>query len=204
MADPAPDMADPAAAERTQRTPFRVSPTPRTPRMLYAKGIVLWLVVTAFLGIGTGALTVSLDDDLRDRGVTTSAVVTDVTCGPLDGRSASFDVRADVGDLLFLDCPPPTEHLRVGQVVQVTYDPHDVTNVRLAGYTDRPLGVVFTVVGSAAALTLTGWTVLDLRRGFRSAIEGAALRALKQQEALERAAAKKRKAERRASIRRGN
>ncbi|ABS03834.1 hypothetical protein Krad_2354 [Kineococcus radiotolerans SRS30216 = ATCC BAA-149] len=205
-AGPAADTADPAAAERAQRT-TGVSPrthVPRIPRMLYAKGLVLWLVATVILGIGTGTLTLSLDEDLRQRGVTTSAVVTDVTCGPLDGRSASFDVRADVGDLLFLDCPPRTEHLRVGQVVQVTYDPHDVTNVRLAGYTDRPLGLVFTLVGSAAALTLTGWIVLDLRRGFRSAVEDAASHALKQQEALERAAARKRKAERRASTRRGD
>ncbi|MBB2903652.1 hypothetical protein FHR75_004495 [Kineococcus radiotolerans] len=177
---------------------------PRIPRMLYAKGLVLWLAATVILDIGAGTLTLSLDDDLSQRGVTTSAVVTDVTCGPLDGRSASFDVRADVGDLLFLDCPPRTEHLRVGQVVQVTYDPHDVTNVRLAGYTDRPLGLVFTVVGSAAALTLTGWIVLDLHRGFRSAVEDAALDAVKQQEASERAAARKRKAERRASTRPGH
>ena len=94
--------------------------------------------------------------------------------------------------------------LRVGQVVQVTYDPHDVTNVRLAGYTDRPLGLVFTLAGSAAALTLTGWIVLDLRRGFRSAVEDAASHAVKQQGVLERAAARKRKAERRASTRRGD
>lgn len=197
-------MADPAAAERTQRTTARVQPVPRIPRMFYAKGIVLWLAGTAFLGLGAGTLTLSLDDDLRTRGVTTSAVVTDVTCGPLDGRSASFDVRADVGDLLFLDCPPRTEHLRVGEVVQVTYDPRDVTNVRLAGYTDRSLGLALTLLGSAAALTLTGWTVLDLRRGFRSAAEDAALRAVKHQEAIARAAATKRKAERRAATRRGD
>ena len=172
--------------------------------MLYAKGVVLWLAATVILGTGAGTLTLSLDDDLRQRGVTTSAVVTDVTCGPLDGGSAPFDVRADVGDLLFLECPPPTEHLCVGQVVQVTYDPHDVTNARLAGYTDRPLGPVFTFAGSAAALTMTGWIVLDLRRGFRSAVEDAALRALEQQGALERAAAEKRKAERRACTRRGH
>jgi hypothetical protein len=195
------DMADPAATERTQRTTARV---PRIPRMFYAKGVVLWLAGTALLGTSTGLLILSLDDDLRDRGVTTSAVVTDVTCGPLDGRSASFDVRADVGDLLFLDCPPPTEHLRVGQVVQVTYDPRDISNVRLAGYTERSLGLVFTVVGSAAALTLTGWIVLDLRRGFRSAVEDAALRAVEQREAIARAAVEKRKAERRAATRRGD
>jgi hypothetical protein len=172
--------------------------------MLYAKGMVLWLIATVILGIGTGTLILSLDADLRQRGVTTSAVVTDVACGPLDGRSASFDVRADVGDLLFLDCPRRTERLRVGQVVQVTYDPLDVTNARLAGYTDRPLGLVFTFGGFAAALALTGWIVLDLRRGFRSAVEDAALRAHKQQEALKRATAKRRKAERRAARRRGH
>lgn len=198
---PAAEGPDPVAAERTGPTYTVAS---RIPRMLYARGLVVWLAATALLGIGTGALTLSLDDDLRDRGVLTSARVTDVRCGPLDGRSASFDVRADVGDLLFLDCPPPTEHLRTGQVVNVVYDPRDVTNVRLAGYTDRPLGVVFTVVGSSAALTLTGWVLLDSRRGFRCAVQEAALRALKQQEAVERAAARKRKAQRRARIRRGD
>jgi len=172
--------------------------------MLYAKGLVVWLAATELLGVGTGALTLSLEDDLRERGVMTSAKVTDVRCGPLDGRSASFDVRAAGGDLLFLHCPPPTEHLRAEQVVNVVDDPRDVTNLRSAGYTDRPLGVVFTLVGSAAALTLTGWVVLDSRRGFRCAEQEAALRALKQQEAIERATARKRRAQRRARIRRGD
>lgn len=174
--------------------------TSRVPRMFYARGVVAWLAGTALLLGGTGLLTLSLDQDLRQRGVTTSAVVIDTTCGPLGGRSQSFDVRADVGDLLFLECVP-AEHVRVGQVVRVTYDPEDTTNVRLAGYTDRPFGIAFTVAGTAAASTLVGWVVLDGRRGFRSPIEDERRRAEREAEAERRAVEKRRRAARRAARR---
>lgn len=173
----------------------RSADLPRVPRMVHAPGIVAWLVAAAFLGVGAGVLTLSLEDDLRRRGVTTTAVVTGTTCGPLGGRSQSFDVRADVGDLLFLDCVP-SERVRVGQVVRVTYDPRDTTNVRLAGYTDRPLGTGFTVVGSAAALTLAGWVVLDARRGFRSPTEDSRRRAERGAGAARRTVARRRRSDR--------
>jgi len=100
----------------------------------------------------------------KERGVTATAVVTDVSCG---GRGSYVHLDVAGTEQVILPCPFPEP--RVGEHVQVVYDSADASDVRLSQEFERASGrsTLLVAVGTTALLGVLEWSWWRERRHTR-------------------------------------